>query len=79
MADTVVLTAADPRPTGGQRRVYQGSSSMTGGRTVHGSSWWWRAGVLLVVVGIGTAVVVADDGLRSEVHAALSNLARALF
>jgi hypothetical protein len=46
---------------------------------VHRSPWWWRAGFLLVVVGIGTAVVVADDGLRSEVHAALSNLARALF
>ena len=43
------------------------------------SPWWWRAGLLLVVVGIGTAVVVADDGLRSEVHATLSNLARALF
>lgn len=42
------------------------------------SPWWWRAGLLLVVVGIGTAVVVADDGLRSEVHATLSNLARAL-
>jgi len=46
---------------------------------VHRSPWWWRAGLLLVVVGVGAAFVVADDGLRSEVHAALSNLARALF
>ncbi len=46
---------------------------------MHRSPWWWRAGLLLVVVGIGTAVVAADDGLRSEVHAALSHLARALF
>ncbi len=43
------------------------------------SPWWWRAGVLLVVIGVGAAVVLADDGLRSEVHAALSNLVRALF
>ena len=74
MADTVVLTAADPRPAGAE-----GSNDGTGGRTVHRSPWWWRAGLLLVVVGVGTAFVVADDGLRSEVHAALSNLARALF
>ena len=50
---------------------------------MHRSPWWWRAGLLIVVVGVGVgvgvAVVAADDGLRSEVHAALSNLARALF
>ena len=43
------------------------------------SSWWLRATVLLVAVGAGAAVVLADDGLRSEVHAGLSSLARALF
>ncbi|MDF9878492.1 hypothetical protein [Cellulosimicrobium cellulans] len=46
---------------------------------MHRLPWWWGAGLLLVVVGVGAAVVVAGDGLRSEVHAALSNLARALF
>lgn len=47
--------------------------------TVHRSPWWWRLGALVVVVGVGVLVVLADDGLRSEVHAGLSNLARALF
>ncbi|SDF13432.1 hypothetical protein SAMN04487781_0428 [Cellulosimicrobium cellulans] len=46
---------------------------------MHRSPWWWRAGLLLVVVGVGVAVVAADADLRSEVHAALSSLARALF